>query len=296
MSDTRKVVYLFSYFTGEGADGLRLATSENGLTWQEVDGGLPLLPPGPGSGVMRDPHLSFGPDGVFRLVWTTGWWDKGFGYAESCDLRAWSTPRFVPVMAHEPEARNTWAPEIVYDRSASHYLIFWATTIPGRFPETDLSGDLHDGRQLNHRLYCTTTTDFEHFAPASLFYDGGFNVIDGTIVDLGDRFAMIVKDETRAPIPHKHLRVTFAPAPRGPWGPAGRAFTPGWVEGPSVVRLGDAWVVYYDEYTRQRYGAMRTHDFETWEDVSGLVRMPAGARHGTVLDLPPDAVAALQAR
>src|SRR5690606_5884253 len=45
VSHTRKDVYLFSYFIGEGEDGLRLATSENGLTWQEVDGGLPLLAP-----------------------------------------------------------------------------------------------------------------------------------------------------------------------------------------------------------------------------------------------------------
>src|SRR5690606_40699787 len=102
-------------------------------------------------------------------------------------------------------------------------------------------------------------------------------------------------DGTGTPIPGNQLRVSFAPSPRGPWGPGGFAFTPGWVEGPAVVRLADAWVVYYDEYTRQRYGAMRTHDFETWEYVSNLVRMPAGARHGTVLEVPPDAVAAIQA-
>jgi hypothetical protein len=289
-------VYLFSYFTGEGEDGLRLALSENGLTWRPVDGGRPLLRPDVGSRLMRDPHLSLGPDGIFRLVWTSGWWDHGFGYAESRDLRTWSPQRFVPVMAHEPAARNTWAPEIVHDRTANRFQVIWASTIPGRFPTTDDSGDLHDGRQLNHRLYHATTTDFETFTPAALLYDGGFNVIDGTIVDLGDCFAMIVKDETREPVARKHLRVTFGPAPGGPWGPAGPAFTPGWVEGPSVVRMGDAWVVYYDEYTRGRYGAMRTRDFATWEDLSRLIRMPEGARHGTVLEAPAATGAALEAR
>ncbi|HEY8535035.1 MAG TPA: glycoside hydrolase family 43 protein [Vicinamibacterales bacterium] len=289
-------MYLFSYFTGEGEDGLHLAWSADGLSWHDVDGGAPLLHPEVGSRVMRDPHLSLGADGLFRLVWTTGWWDRGFGYAESRDLRAWSPQRFVPVMAHEPGACNTWAPEIFHDRRSGRCLIVWATTIPGRFPETDLSGDLHDGRQLNHRLYGTTTTDFVHFTPATLFYDGGFNVIDGTLVDLGDRVVLIVKDETGAPTPRKHLRVAFAPEPGGPWTPAGPAFTAAWVEGPSAVRLGDAWMVYYDEYTRGRYGAVRTRDFLTWEDMSAQVRMPPGARHGTVLDVPPGAVTALRIR
>ena len=40
---------------------------------------------------------------------------------------------------HEPEAQNCWAPEIVWDDAKQHYLIFWSTTILGRFPGTAMS-------------------------------------------------------------------------------------------------------------------------------------------------------------
>ena len=42
--------------------------------------------------------------------------------------------------------------------STRQYVIFWATTIPGRFPSTDDSGSVNkEGIALNHRIYRTTT-------------------------------------------------------------------------------------------------------------------------------------------
>ncbi len=290
---TSASTYLFTYFTGNGEDGLHLAVSDDGLQWRAIGQGRSFLAPAVGTRLMRDPCLVQGPDGQFHLVWTTGWWDAGIGIAHSTDLAHWSAQQFVPVMAHEPTARNAWAPEILYDRTAGRFLIYWASTIPGRFPETDAGGDSDDNRKLNHRLYATTTTDFATFTPTRLLYDGGFNVIDGTMVDLGTRFGMVVKDETRWPVPKKHLRMTFADRPDGPWSAPGPAFSRDWVEGPAALKVGDAWLVYFDEYTRKRYGAMRTRDFLTWEDVSDAVRFPNGARHGTTLTVSRSVVAAL---
>ena len=292
--DGAATALLFTYFTGNGEDGLHLATSEDGLRWTALGGGRSYLTPTIGTKLMRDPCLVAGPDGQFHLVWTTGWWDQGIGIAHSSDLVTWSVQQFVPVMAHEPTARNAWAPEILHDRTSGRFLIYWASTIPGRFPETETSGDADDNRRLNHRLYATTTTDFRHYTPTRLLYDPGFNVIDGTIVDLGTRFGMVVKDETRWPVPKKHLRMAFAAAPDGPWSAAGPAFTRDWVEGPTALKVGEAWMVYFDEYTRKRYGAMRTRDFVSWEDVSESVRFPSGARHGTTIAVPQPIVAALQ--
>jgi hypothetical protein len=278
--------FLFSYFVGNGEDGLHFATSADGLAWTAVAGGRSFLRPAVGGRLMRDPCVVQGPDGRFHMVWTSGWWERSIGLAHSPDLRTWSAQREIPVMKHEPIARNAWAPEILHDRTSGRFLIYWASTIPGHFPETEAGGDTADGRRLNHRLYATTTTDFETFTPTRLLYDGGFNVIDGTIVDLGTRFAMIVKDETRWPVPKKHLRMTFAPRPEGPWGRVGPPFSRDWVEGPTALRVGGRWLVYFDEYTRKRYGAMRTADFTTWEDVSASVTFPPGTRHGTALAVP----------
>lgn len=64
--------------------------------------------------------------------------------------------------AGDPQARNVWAPEIFYDGTQKQFMIFWASTIPGRFPATDRTGD----GGYNHRMYFTVTTDFDRLAPA----------------------------------------------------------------------------------------------------------------------------------
>ena len=75
--------YLFSYFTGNGEDGLHFASSADGLKWTALNGGRSFLQPAIGSKLMRDPSITRGPDGRFHMVWTTGWWDKGIGVAHS---------------------------------------------------------------------------------------------------------------------------------------------------------------------------------------------------------------------
>ncbi len=279
-------VYLFSYFTGNGEDGLHFARSTDGLTWTSVDGNRSFLTPAVGSKLMRDPSIARGPDGMFHMVWTTGWWDRGIGLAHSKDLRAWSEQEFVPVMAHEPEAQNCWAPEIFFDDERGRFLIYWATTIPGRFPDTDQKDPkLSRGDRMNHRMYYVETADFKTFSPAKLLYDGGFSAIDAFLVRASrERYVMVVKDETLRPTPKKHLRVAEARRPEGPFGPASAPISIDWVEGPSVLKVDDWWIVYYDMYRERRYGAIRSRDLKTWEPVA--VTFPAGARHGTALAVP----------
>ena len=236
---------------------------------------------------MRDPSIVLGPDERFHLVWTTGWWDKGIGIAHSGDLVTWSETREIPVMAHEPAALNAWAPELFYDAAAGEYLIVWATTIPGRFPATDETGNVEKQGKLNHRLYYVTTKDFTTYSAAKLFFDDGFNAIDGTVIEAAPgRFALVVKDETERPVARKHLKLAFAPRPQGPFGSASAAISPDWVEGPSVLRVDDAWLLYFDEYTRKRYGVLRSTDFAAWTNVSERLRFPEGARHGTAFAAP----------
>ena len=109
--------YLFSYFKGNG-DGLHLAYSEDGYHWSALRNDTIFLKPTAGNDkLMRDPCIIRGKDGRFHMVWTVSWNEKGIGYASSADLLNWSEQQFVPVMAHEPGARNTWAPELTYDEA-----------------------------------------------------------------------------------------------------------------------------------------------------------------------------------
>ncbi|MBR7719921.1 glycoside hydrolase family 43 protein [Microvirga sp. SRT04] len=270
---------VFCYFKGNGRDGLHLASSRDGYTWTALKRDSSFLRPAVAHDrLMRDPCILRGADGRFHMVWTVSWQDKGIGYATSKDLIHWSEQQFLPVMAHEPGARNAWAPEISYDASTKTYLIYWASTISGQFPETQSPAE----NGYNHRIYATSTPDFKTFTPTKLLYEPGFNVIDASIQPDGQRFVMFLKDETREPV-QKNLRVAFSDQMAGPYGKASAPITGSyWAEGPTAVKLGREWLVYFDKYREHKYGAVKSADLTTWTDVSDQVRVPAGLRHGTI--------------
>jgi len=280
-----KICYLFSYFTGNGEDGLHLLWSKDSLHWETLGAGKSFLRPEVGeSKLMRDPCILQGSDGTFHMVWTTAWAGKTIGYASSRDLVQWSEQKAIPVMGHEPDAQNCWAPEVIFDDKAGHFLILWSTTILGRFPETALSGSRPD---RNHRIYSTTTRDFASFSPTRLHYDAGFNVIDATLVREGKAWLMFLKNETEKPKAEKNIRLVRAAAPSGPFSDVSAPITGSyWAEGPTAIKVGDYWQVYFDKYRERRYGMVRSRDLENWEDWSDKVSLPDGVRHGTVFAVP----------
>ncbi|HKC64733.1 MAG TPA: glycoside hydrolase family 43 protein, partial [Pyrinomonadaceae bacterium] len=245
--------YLFAYFKGNGEDGLHLAYSDDGLVWHQLNDGNSLLRPVVGKDkLMRDPNITLGPDGLFHLVWTSSWHEPLIGHATSKDLIHWSEQQAIAPMTEEPNAQNVWAPETFYDADEKQFLLFWATTIPGRFPETDKSGD----NGLNHRIYITMTKDFKSFTPTRLFFDPGFNVIDATIVRDDGRFIMFFKDETKQPVAQKNIHYAVAERAVGPFGKVSPSITGKyWAEGPTVIKIDGRWIVYFDRYKDHRYGA-----------------------------------------
>jgi len=277
--------YLFTYFMGRGESGLHLAYSYDGLKWDSLFGGVSVLKPVLGDELlMRDPSMVRDDDGTFHLVWTTGWWEQGFGYAYSKDLLTWSEPRFIPVMEKFPGAKNTWAPELFYHEATGLYYIIWASTVPGKFPEIETTPNEIG---LNHRQYYVTTRDFITFSETALFYDPGFSVIDGTIVKKDSLYWFIIKNEMSVPS-EKNLRVTFTDnLPNGfPDSVSGNISGELWAEGPSPLVIGDYVHVYFDKYRNRRYGAIRSSDGQNWEDISHLVSFPRGTRHGTAIKVP----------
>ena len=119
-----------------------------------------------------------------------------------------------------------------------------------------------------------------------------FSVIDSTYIHANGRHYLVIKDETRNP-PTKHFRIAVSDDMRGPYTDSSPPFSPDglWVEGPTRLQLGDAFVLYYDAYIKRHYGAMRTRDFKTWENVTGTLRFPFEGtpermRHGTAIEVP----------
>jgi hypothetical protein len=268
-----KEVYMFTSFREPANEGLRLLYSEDAYHWKELNG--IFLKPEVGGKLMRDPSMVQGPDGTYHLVWTTAWrGDHGFGYASTKDLVNWSEQQFIPVMKHEKDVVNVWAPELFYDDEKKEFIIVWASTIPFRFPKGV------EEENNNHRLYYTTTKDFKTFSDTRLFYDPGFSSIDAVIVkDKKDQYIQVLKDNTR---PNRNLKVAFANDALGPYRDVSQPFTGNFIEGPTVVKKGDEWLIYYDVYQEKIYGAMKTKDFKTFTDITKEVSVPEGHKHGTI--------------
>ena len=290
-SQDKNEVYLFSFFMGNGEDGFHLATSNDGLKWEALNDNKSYLTPAVGEDkLMRDPCIISGPDGKFHMVWSLSWKEKGIGYASSNDLTLWSEQQFIPVMEHEPTAKNCWAPEVFWDESSNQYLIFWSTTIPGRFPETEKTGE------GNHRMYFVTTKDFINFSETKLFYDQGFNVIDGSLIKEDGQYVLFLKDETKTP-PEKNIRIATSNELTGNYSKPTPPITGNyWAEGPTPIKIGDWWIVYFDKYMDHKMGAVRSKDLKNWEDISEQISFPEGTRHGTVFKVSPEILDNLKKR
>lgn len=265
---------MFTSFREPATDGLRFLYSYDGYNWESLEHVF-LKPEAGPSKLMRDPSIVQGPDGTYHLVWTTGWrGDQGFGYAHSKDLVHWSEQQFIPVMEHEPTTVNVWAPELYYDEEKEQFVIIWASTIPYRFPRGV------EDENNNHRMYYTTTKDFKTFSQANLFLDPEFSVIDAVIVKRGKGdYVQVLKDNTR---PNRNLKVAFSNKALGPYTNVSEAFTGNFIEGPTVVKIGSEYLIYYDVYEQKKYGAKKTTDFKTFVDISDEITVPKGHKHGTI--------------
>jgi beta-galactosidase len=262
--------YLFSYFTGQ-TDGARLAVSDDGKSWHPVNGGRPIIQPDSGD-VLRDPAIHRGPDGVYRMVWTTGWTGREIGFSTSTDLVHWAPARKLGVMAGGPNVGHCWAPEIFYDQKAREYIIHWSS-------DSDVWS-----------IFYVTTTDFLSFSePRVLFTNGqrgggkgGDNgPIDAHIFEKSaDEFILYYKKDDNTGVPNIYWRV--GQSPRGPWGSEQGPVTPSTGdEGPSVVRMGRSFAMFTDPFESDKAYLFTSTDLKHWERQSTDLTMS----HGSVVEI-----------
>lgn len=312
--------YIFTSFHEPSTDGMRYLYSYDALHWDTIPGvfmapeignreayvdafsGEAVIPNfAPDDRVLRDPSICQGPDGTFHLVWTTQWMgSKGFGYARSKDLIHWSRQVEVPVMQNFP-TNNVWAPEVSYDEELKEYIIIWSSMIdPAKRTAADKMGT-----NSCHRMWYCTTKDWKRFSEAKPYYDPGFNSIDGFLVKRAPKdYVLIVKDNRKPGF--SNLFCVFSDSPYGPFKSAdgkpvdnpapkttfGRTFS----EGPCAVKLPAEkgkpaqWVIYYDQYHPQEFGAVITSDFKTFTPIPERISVPAEHKHGTIIKVKKEIV------
>lgn len=251
--------YLFVHFIGEQVDGEQIyfSVSADGLNFQDLNQGLPVLKSNLGEEGIRDPFVIRHPEtGYFYLIATDLRIEKGLGWGaaqdhgsrdmiiwESQDLVNWSRPWSVTVGI--PEAGNVWAPEAIFDETTGRILVFWASKVAGK-----------------HRMYAAYTDDFHQIDSPFLFMEKPGDVIDSTITKVGNYYYRFTKDETTSRIIMErateltgNYETVVAPVLEVQEG----------VEGPEIYQVGEnRWFLILDRFaTDQGYAIFESNDLAT---------------------------------
>lgn len=283
--------YLFVHFIGEGEDGEQIyfSLSRDGLHWEDLNGGKPILRSGTGMCGVRDPYMVRSPrDGKFYLMATDLRIESGYGWTaaqeqgsrdiivwESEDLVHWSRERACTVGL--PEAGCVWAPEAVYDREKNAFLVFFASKVK-------LSGE--DGK---HRIYAAYTEDFWTYSETFLYMERECHVIDTTILESDGYYYRISKDETEKRLILERSDSLLGEFERIP--SAALAALTG-VEGPEGYLLpdGKTWCVIADYFAEVKgYLPMVTTDLSSGDfrvlDMDEFDMGETRKRHGGILKI-----------
>lgn len=307
-------VLLFAGFRDNGQAGVYLAAGEDGLRFTPLNADKPIFTPPswPGQNLTRDPSVIYR-DGLFRMVWTSNWKGRVFGYAESPDLLRWSEPRMVrpfpESLSDEDQPENIWAPEIHWDPRRRDYFILFAATTARERADGDGSDNKGDNTSpYDNRMHIVRTKDCRTFSPAKLFFDQGFSSIDAVMhLDAGGRrWVMVIKDSRNADLktmPGRNLRLTFTgpdldhpsftPVSAPIAGDNAPMFTDSrnsMAEGPTLIRFQGQWWLYWDEPAGSGLNLATSPDLKTWTHRKEL-SMPPRLQHGTALLAPRHAVA-----
>lgn len=148
--------------------GLHLAVSSDGLEWTPLNQNNPVATPTQGSTGLRDPFVLRKQSGGFVVVATDlkgtdwGYQSQNLHVWDSTDLRSFTGYRLLKV--HSISGTHAWAPEVFWDGSR-YGIVFSAVNSSG-----------------HNVLMVSYTTDFRTATEAVVFFDPGYDAIDGTFV------------------------------------------------------------------------------------------------------------------
>ncbi|MEU1848606.1 glycoside hydrolase family 43 protein [Streptomyces sp. NPDC019990] len=291
--------YLMLHFTGEGSTGqqMYLSHSTDGLHWNDLNDGAPILRSTVGTKGVRDPALVRSPDGSkYWIIATDLCWGCGSTVDgsinngsrsivvwESTDLVNWSEPWLLNVAGAIPDGRNAWAPEAIFNPETNDYVLYWATNVP------------LDGK-TKHRIFYARTKDFRSVTTPQIYIDrpGAQELIDTQIVEVpagvgNYRYVRASGDG--------QITLEGSNSMLGTWTHLGNlsgiGLTGAQVEGPMWMKFRDRdeWTLYLDQYaSRGGYMPVTT----TNPSAVATYKLPASGsyhmgvnkkRHGSILNL-----------
>ncbi|WP_240504586.1 glycoside hydrolase family 43 protein [Tsuneonella mangrovi] len=307
-----KSAYLLTYFKDE-THSLYFATSRDGYTWTDVNGGKPVLS---GYGIaeqhgIRDPHIIRGADGVFYLTMTdldiygqrdgyrTTEWERagdkyGWGnnlnliFMKSYDLIHWTHAEVTisKLFADYADAGCTWAPQTITDPDNGRMMVYFTT---------------RHGDGPNFMVWSYANKNFTSLVtdPKQILYypDAKVNTIDADITKIGDTYHMFYVAHDNPGNIHEALSHDINKgyvAERKKVDPEPKA-----AEAPNLWhRFGtNTYVLMYDVFGADPHnmGFAETTDFKTFKNI-GRFNDPdspmratnfSGPKHGAVMPITP---------
>ena len=91
----------------------------------------------------------------------------------------------------------------------------------------------------------------------------------------------------------RSIEVAFGKSPLGPFKKRSKPLTEYLSEGPTVVKVGKNWLLYYDNYGSKNYKGLSTSDFVNFEDISSKIKLPEGHKHGTITTISEEVLKGL---
>ncbi|WFR65675.1 S-layer homology domain-containing protein [Paenibacillus amylolyticus] len=300
-ADENYAGYFFTYFTGEGTSTgeqvhFALSNGNDPLNWRELNDGKPVLTSTLGEKGVRDPFIIRSPEGdKFYMIATdlkingNGDWGKAQTWGsrsimvwESNDLVNWTDQRMVEVAPEE--AGNTWAPEIMYDKTTGEYIVFWASRM---FDDAS-----HTGSAYQKMMY-SKTRDFYTFTEPQVYLDYGYSIIDTTMIEHDGKVYRFTKDEQDNGAAAPFGKMIFQEVGDSILDPAFKLINQGvgnmkWVEGPTIFKSNteEKWYLFVDEFGGRGYVPFETTNLASGEwTLSSNYNLPASPRHGTVIPI-----------
>ena len=313
---TSEEVLLLTSFRANGQFGPTLSISQDGVHFTPLNDGKTFFAPPPwpnGQNLVRDASVVYR-DGLFHLVWTTGWTGRIFGYASSKDLVHWSEPRqvtpFPKTLAPEDQPENVWAPELHWDPAKQEYFVLFSSTTKRERTDADASNnDGKVGSRYDNRVYVIRTKDFVTWSEPKVFYPCDFASIDAVmrLDEKNNRWAMIIKCSRNWDLPKmpgRNLWVTFTGLDlehpnftplHGPIaGNHGAMYSDAeprksMAEGPSLIKYQDRWILIWDEPAGDGLQLATSDDLLQWTHRKDA-QLPRNEFHGTLFYAPKSAV------
>lgn len=295
--------YLFTHFkekiTPDG-EQVYFGVSRDGLNWEKVNDGNPILTAKLGEKGCRDIEIVRLHTGGFVILTTDLCiayrmdenykvdWGKVNSTGSKC-LRMWKTDDLVHFSEEKLVhfGRNDfgcmWAPEVFFDEENEEYLIHWGSTVA-------------EDNFRHMSIYCSTTKDFNTFSKPKLYFTKNNEILDTHITKVGDTYHLFYKNSKNPPMnmhaTSKNLYGPFEHDAELEKYMENEVYWPGSYEAPTTYTLPDGrWCLMLDFFgcEKEKMGYVPfiskipgdTH----FERCPELVSFPYGYKHGRVIEI-----------